>query len=481
MNISDELERILGDMDEDERKKADESNVAKQMALLAAGGSVPTGTHQYSGGTGFHQPGSLEANMLMLGGHRAIPMIMALHKASGGAVDKAEGEKPANPQADDSGGLFDPEMFGVPTGIANISDALEREYQSAKADPLQYGTDVLNRGMIAGLAGAPVDMTNEVLKQFGLGSEKPFGGSESIGSGMESMGMVSPERHMVGELGAGLVDPFSSAATGAKLAHGMTAMMPLMTAYHGSPHVFSAFDASKIGTGEGAQAYGHGLYLAESPDVARVYSADRGYVGAALQGKPKSINYDDPEWIAQKTIDEFGDRQKALEHLQMVQRTSSKHQPPETKAAVQGALDLIASGGVAPKGSLYTVDLPDEHIEKMLDWDKPMSEAEMINIYDKMQQTPLANFARVLQDNFYQRMEKNHPSIDGQDLLMALTKELGGQKQASQALRELGIPGIKYLDQSSRSKGTGTRNFVVFPGEEDKLKILTRNGVPVNP
>ena len=32
-------------------------------------------------------------------------------------------------------------------------------------------------------------------------------------------------------------------------------------AYHGSPYDFPAFDISKIGTGEGAQAYGHGLYF----------------------------------------------------------------------------------------------------------------------------------------------------------------------------------------------------------------------------
>ena len=61
-----------------------------------------------------------------------------------------------------------------------------------------------------------------------------------------------------------------------------TAVVPIMTytlhyglgvfegirAYHGSPHDFDRFDMSKIGTGEGAQAYGHGLYLAESPAVA---------------------------------------------------------------------------------------------------------------------------------------------------------------------------------------------------------------------
>jgi hypothetical protein len=40
-------------------------------------------------------------------------------------------------------------------------------------------------------------------------------------------------------------------------------------AYHGSPYSFDKFDASKIGTGEGAQAYGHGLYFAENEGVAR--------------------------------------------------------------------------------------------------------------------------------------------------------------------------------------------------------------------
>ena len=40
-----------------------------------------------------------------------------------------------------------------------------------------------------------------------------------------------------------------------------------MTVWHGSPYKFAKFDASKIGTGEGAQAFGHGLYVAENPKV----------------------------------------------------------------------------------------------------------------------------------------------------------------------------------------------------------------------
>jgi len=44
-----------------------------------------------------------------------------------------------------------------------------------------------------------------------------------------------------------------------------------MTVYHGSPYKFSAFDPKKIGTGEGAQAFGHGLYVAENPAIAKQY------------------------------------------------------------------------------------------------------------------------------------------------------------------------------------------------------------------
>ena len=41
-------------------------------------------------------------------------------------------------------------------------------------------------------------------------------------------------------------------------------------------------------------------------------------------------------------------------------------------------------------------------------------------------------------------------------------------------LRQAGIPGIRYLDAGSRGGADGTRNIVVFPGEESKVKILKR-------
>ena len=46
----------------------------------------------------------------------------------------------------------------------------------------------------------------------------------------------------------------------------------------------------------------------------------------------------------------------------------------------------------------------------------------------------------------------------------------------AQELRDAGIPGIRYLDQSSRAAGQGTSNYVVF--DPDTIDIIRRYGVP---
>ena len=56
----------------------------------------------------------------------------------------------------------------------------------------------------------------------------------------------------------------------------------LMTAWHGSPHRFDKFSTKAIGTGEGAQVYGHGLYFAEEREVAEHY---RNGLRVPLDGK----------------------------------------------------------------------------------------------------------------------------------------------------------------------------------------------------
>jgi len=292
--------------------------------------------------------------------------------------------------------------------------------------------------------------------------------------------------------------------------------------YHDTPHRFpptprnplGEFDASKIGTGEGAQAYGHGLYFAENKNIAQNY-AD---VLASPRNRvmDKTGVYIEPSPMGDGTyrLARQSEMGKMRGSVGDATQGLTDYQYPNLAAAIKGAkkqgylpknskVQLNAIGedgkyvpvrsasdvteekfGFGPEyaqfiasepGNLYKVDLPDEKIAKMLDWDKPMTEQEMIGIYDKMQQSPLASFAKPFQDNFYESMNRGQPTIDGQDLFMELSKQLGGQKYVSDFLKSIDIPGIKYLDEGSRSAGKGTRNFVVFPGEEKSMTILERN------
>jgi hypothetical protein len=69
----------------------------------------------------------------------------------------------------------------------------------------------------------------------------------------------------------GVLDPAMRSQAGGLLGGFGGAAIGSIKAYHGSPHDFNAFDLSKIGTGEGAQAYGHGLYFAENEGTAKSY------------------------------------------------------------------------------------------------------------------------------------------------------------------------------------------------------------------
>jgi hypothetical protein len=100
--------------------------------------------------------------------------------------------------------------------------------------------------------------------------------------------------------------------------------------------------------------------------------------------------------------------------------------------------------------SVYKVDLPDTHIRRMLDWDSPL----------KDQPLPIRKLAKSL-------------GMDLNDLGGDLLSKVGKGDEGKKILQDAGIPGVKYLDQTSRDAKTGTRNFVVF--DDKYLNILERN------
>lgn len=70
-------------------------------------------------------------------------------------------------------------------------------------------------------------------------------------------------------------------------------------AFHGSRHDITDFSTDKIGTGEGGQAYGHGLYFAQNPRVASYYK-DAGLEAPA--GPKPAFNFRGQEY---NTVDQI--------------------------------------------------------------------------------------------------------------------------------------------------------------------------------
>jgi len=240
----------------------------------------------------------------------------------------------------------------------------------------------------------------------------------------------------------------------------MASIAPIgMTVWHGSPHKFTKFDMSKIGTGEGAQAYGHGLYVAESPEVAQNYA----------------------DFVKRITPLDLKDAKSRL--LKMETDNWKRYKPSDIETQRRIVADYEKR--LADK-SVYKVDIPDEAVARMLDWDKKLSEQapEVLDAIKKSSAKygPVRGNAPIYSD-------AAAPYMTGHDFYRDLANALsdGGVRRgstalsgqdaiASQHLKELGIPGIRYLDGGSRTAGSGSSNFVLF--DDAMARILETNGIP---
>jgi hypothetical protein len=243
------------------------------------------------------------------------------------------------------------------------------------------------------------------------------------------------------------------------------------TVFHGSPHLFPRFDSSKIGTGEGAQAYGQGLYLAQARDVGKNYAPRDPAFEQKLLGAYKNAERSN-DYASMQVLEEFMTHSTPSE----VQETLSQFSGKDA-ANAKRTFDMASKAFQNQKGSyLYQVDLPDEQIAKMLDYDKPLSKQPE---YIKQQLLDLIEYEG-LPEYLRKDIIQDRGLNTGQRVYGELVKTLGSDKAASEALRQASIPGIRYLDDGSRGAGKGTSNFVVFPGMEDMLRIEQINEQPIN-
>ena len=253
-------------------------------------------------------------------------------------------------------------------------------------------------------------------------------------------------------------------------------MAPIgMTAWHGSPHKFDKFSLDKIGTGEGAQAYGHGLYLAQEPAVAHGYkmSNSHGVGKYAIDGKDAlNAAYQDKTLApAVRYLQDYGDAKLAKQYATDYGDISAAQKIDELEKSGR----LMANPKPA-EGNLYKTDIPDEAVARFLDWDKPLSQqapevqAALKPILGEKYKDTLYG-----QDAWEGLVRSNYnkvPVVQKADGAYLETGKRFGM--SSDQLQQAGIPGIRYLDGGSRSAGQGSSNFVAF--DPEMIRILERNG-----
>ena len=252
-------------------------------------------------------------------------------------------------------------------------------------------------------------------------------------------------------------------------------------AYHGSPHSFDAFDASKIGTGEGAQAYGHGLYFAGNERVAKAYrdnipAVPSGPTAQALQELSSRLLPLELEGARiRDAMDDAAERRGELSpgwgNIRGVPPDVLRELGPRLQS-VNDEINRLRMQELqirqGLRGHMYEVEIgyPEE---ALLDWDAPIRGQPKVvqKLFGEFAMDRPGDGGRVYRD-----IATRHGEAFDDDMTGVLANQ-----EASKELLAEGIPGIRYLDQGSRAAGEGTRNYVIFPGAEDRIRILRKYGL----
>jgi hypothetical protein len=264
--------------------------------------------------------------------------------------------------------------------------------------------------------------------------------------------------------------------------------------WHGSPHDFDRFTTDKIGSGEGAQVYGWGLYFTDTKQIAEKQYRDRlsvPRVSAIIDGKDVTVPVESAYTLAEELgfpaksknkfplqypvtvamrelVETGGDLEAAIAFMN--ERYS--HWPKQIMGDVEAKLREINPRVINNAGKLYNVELAPKE-EDFLLWDKPITEQS-----DKVQ-AALAGLG-------FKPMSMADKALDvlrvlatasaderlgewyGSGIYETIAEKLGSPKAASLTLLEAGIRGNKYLDGNSRGLNLEKPgyNYVMFADDD---------------
>ena len=286
------------------------------------------------------------------------------------------------------------------------------------------------------------------------------------------------------------------------------------SAWHGSPHDFDEFDLGAIGTGEGNQVHGWGLYFAKDKKVSDLYRRELSLIHDVDKGTLFKVDVPDtktmideqqslnvlsketkqnlnaainalPEQEKEVFINEYTNSplfnhyaKKEIDELQSdFDRLDTEYNLLKDKYLdeyIDGELNTIAQRNINRLAEKYNIDLkalkenPNsiKDIKNQLDtmWFNAFKESGMAGKkYREVYWGKYKNdFSTLLNDG----------GINGRDFYTALSKALGGAKQASEHLNKYGVKGITYIGEQDG------RCYVVF--DDKAIKVIEKYNQSVN-
>ena len=317
-----------------------------------------------------------------------------------------------------------------------------------------------------------------------------------------------------------------------------TEQKPGLIAFHGSGADFDEFKLEKIGTGEGAQAFGYGLYFTDKEDIARFYRDSVG-AGNEVTYKGKVIQDLDQDFADENNIAHMAGQQKTPEDMQRVvddevRRTrnnlsgieqsikdfqenpdvyplkfhgmeismeTAENQREFLQRRLDAALEVQDNIGqieTKPAGRMYQVGLhvkPDE----LLDYDKPFDEQSalvqeaILKVLNEVNLDDATNLGVDIYSPPYNgRINKNTERMaikEAQNIMLnnfTVVRFLndwsvlrGAENSGEELLEKHGVKGIKY--RANRGVGarnvpeTGEDNYVIF--DDRLISIMKKYGI----
>ena len=261
-------------------------------------------------------------------------------------------------------------------------------------------------------------------------------------------------------------------------------------------HELGAFDSSKIGTGEGAQAFGHGLYFAERKGTAESYQKGLAK-GAQIDGGKPAIGFDVEDYSADyfdgkpsfsgssprgillqkvKELKQSGEpvREAALKEIDQRIKEVEGVEGGNANDRLLGLKDLRKlveeedlSKFKYEKGSLYEVKIKAKQ-EEFLDLDELIGEQDQPFVERVFESNPKLKGLIEDAEDYYTPGGEN---ATGFSVLRMLQESFEPQEYAD-ILNKAGIKGFKYKDAQTRfSKKGATYNYVVF---DDKIVDIAK-------